>query len=479
MLARISSILWSKPHQDAPSDVYTIPCSAMDIQVRDNITTNGVIIDRRLDVQKLEETIFNLVANKFPRAGSRLALRNGIYEFQIPRRFSPEVPPVVFTTENYSENYHSPSAARPPIPALPPSLSTPSVHPCSALEVYFKSKNFPTSLEGNIGTNRPLLYIHVTTFDDLTFIGTSSCHLLSDAMGTYTLLEAWTRLINGEKIENITGMAWDSVPFDAFAGRPSNIHRGWFDFGLFQMFYFVLRMIWKLFRDPKEQMMLVCVPKKFLEGIKTNVMGQLAEGGSNEWIGSSDVLLAHIYEVSHRGATDTTPMFIHVSVNLRPLPIWEDGFALSTPYIHNAVSSIALPPLPVNELTGNIKDVALHIRRGITAYRADVAGIRDDVAFHCANPMKMLVPCSPPGDYAIITNWRDAKFGKLDFSGASVTGSKAKVLFTIGYASSGTSTPLRNVCVVLGEDEDVVWLGYIAGCKEWEKIRQSGSVVFV
>jgi hypothetical protein len=177
-------------------------------------------------------------------------------------------------------------------------VSVPSVQSCPALEVYFRSKTCPVNIKSCLAGRLPILHVHVTTFDDITFIGITVSHGLFDTLGTAAFLSAWTRLINGEDIDNIPGMPLDCAPLEAFADKPSAAPpRGWFELGVFQAMNFGARMLWKMWRDPKEKMMLICVPKEFLEDQKASVMAQLQAQKSAEWVGSSDVLLAWFCKV--------------------------------------------------------------------------------------------------------------------------------------------------------------------------------------
>ncbi|KAF7344167.1 hypothetical protein MVEN_01707100 [Mycena venus] len=461
MLQRI----WSLFSQESPPiDMHAIPCTALDFWARELFVTNGIIVDCRLDAARFKESISTLVETKFQRAGARFAMRNGTCEFQIPRTFSEEVKPLVFTTDNYAETYATPSGGRPAIP------------------VYFRSKTCPVNMKSCLASRLPILHVHVTTFDDITFIGITVSHGLFDGLGTATFLSAWTRLINGEDIDNIPGMPLDCAPFEAFAGKPSAAPpRGWFELGVFQTLNFGARMLWKMWRDPKEEMMLICVPKEFVEDQKASVMAELQAQNSAEWVGSSDVLLAWFCKTMHhhRDAADPTPIIIHTAVDMRPLHIWEGGKPLSHPYVHNAMSTITLPPIPASTLANSsVADLAVQIRRAIKAYTADLESIKTDAAFRCANPTKLLIPCTPDGEAVIHSNWRSAKFGQLNFAGAAVdAGAKATVRSMLAYFPS--SIPLRGSSVVLSEDDEMLWMNYIASSQEWERIKQSGAVQFI
>ncbi|KAJ7032024.1 hypothetical protein C8F04DRAFT_1040926 [Mycena alexandri] len=464
-----------------PADVHIIPCSGLDVAARDLILTTGLIIDARLDVKKLEDSLTTLIKHKFPRAGARLALRNGVYEYQVPRTFDSKTP-VVFTAEDFAEPYRSETR-----PDLPTHLegSLPSVYsvPPAAFEVYLKSAKCPASVEELLVPNTPLLQVHVAVFDDITFIGVTSSHLLFDALGTGELLRAWTRMLDGEDINAIPGMEIEIAPFEGFAAPTKVKHqRGWFVLGLLGQLLFIVRLILRLFRDPKEQAYLIRVPKVFLEVSKHAIMENLQLQGSAEWVGSSDVLLAWWFKsaYSHRRPSDTTPIHIHLAVNLRGKPIFPGDSTLTGPYIHNAVSSIPIPAIPVNAFRKqSLGEIALRIRRAILAYNADLPGIQADMQWRCANPLKVPFPCSARGEYTFHSNWRSARLGDLDFSGASTSVEKVRVLLSLGYVVSGKGIPMRGAGADLMEDADAIWMNQIRGAKDWENIRRSGSIVFL
>jgi hypothetical protein len=430
-----------------------------------------------------------------------------MYEFQVPRTFNSTTPPIVFTAEDFAEPYRS--VARPEIPThlVGDFASQPVVCPLPLAEDYFKSKTCPASLEGFLVPNTPLVHVHVAIFDDVTFIGVTSGHITFDALGTRTLLHAWTRLLSGEDIDAIPCMEWDSTPFDSFRGPTTVPHqRGWFELGLLGQFCFIVFFILGIIRDPKEVSYLVRVPKDFLEGSKSEIMDNLRLQGSTEWVGSSDVLLAWWFKVgfylfiysaanlgyillqtiySLRKIGDTTPIHIHLPVDLREKCIFPGDSTLATPYIHNAVASIAVPAIPVSVFqTESLGEIALRLRRAILAYNADLPGIQADLQWRCANPLQTHFPCPPGGEFTFQTNWRAAHLGELDFSGArTLQGAgekgKAHVLLAVGYVLSSQNNPMRGAGGIFMEDEDAIWMFQIKGTKDWEHIRRSGRIAFI
>ncbi|KAJ7634552.1 hypothetical protein FB45DRAFT_1056565 [Roridomyces roridus] len=408
-----------------PDGMHTIPCSGVDLVTIGTILTTGLIIDARLDARKLEATPTTLIERKFPRAGARIARRNGTYEFQIPKEFGPDAPCVNFTVEDHPEAYRAdPSRPTLPLDLKVPSPSLPSLSKVpDAMYQYLRSSSCPQSIEAVIKSQKPMLYVHVSLFDDLTFIGVTSSHMGFDAVGTGTLLDAWTRLINGVSIDAIEGMPWDVQPFASFTA-PTRVakRRGWFDLGILSLMMFIAYAVWRRWRDPNEYRAFVRVPKSFLADEKRKIMEELKAKGSGEWVGSSDVLMAWWFKTAlgYR-VNDRSPFHLYIAANIRDTPVFLGQSTLETPYINNAIAAIRVPPLPVKAFhKKSLTELALHVRRAILAYNADLEGLRDTIRSRCANPFKIDFPCAPGGDYSFHTSWRVVGFGGLDFSGAVV-----------------------------------------------------------
>ncbi|KAJ7634551.1 hypothetical protein FB45DRAFT_829834 [Roridomyces roridus] len=464
-------MLWTRSQSTPPPDgIRTIPCSGLDLGAVDMILTTGLIIDSRLDAEKLEKSLVTLIEQKFPRAGARIALRNGAYEFQIPEKFGPNAPCVNFTVEDHPEAYR----ADPLRPTLPMDLKVPSPTLPSlskvpyAVNQYLRSSSCPQSIEAVIESKKPMLYVHVSLFDDLTFIGVTASHIGFDAVGTSTLLGAWARLINGTDIDAIEGMPWDVQPFASLSG-PTQVtkQRGWFDLGILSKMVFIAYFVWRLFWDPNEYGAFVRLPKSFLAEEKRKIMEELKNEGSNEWVGSSDVLTAWWYKTAlgYR-FNDCTSFHLHIPVNLREKPVFAGQSTLKTPYTNNAAANIAIPPLPVKAWhEKSLSSLALHVRRAILAHNANPEGLRNDIRWRCANPLQMHFPCSPGGEYSFQTNWRMAAFGGLDFSGAMVGEGvkRARVVFVFPMVTSGKHYPMRGSGSVLMEDDEAISLSSTAG----------------
>ncbi|KAJ7734574.1 hypothetical protein DFH07DRAFT_780270 [Mycena maculata] len=186
-----------------------IPCNGLDLASMSFVLTTGLIINTRLDTRRLGETILMLLECKFRRAGAKIALRNGVYEFQVPEMFGPEMPPVVFTAADYPELYQSAA--------------------CAEIPTHHQASLPPISALMHLGQK------HCSTVDT------------SDQWG---------------EIDTIPGMDWDTMPFESFTGPTAVTHQsGWFDLGLFKKLSFIACFMLCLLREPKEMLYLVHVCK--------------------------------------------------------------------------------------------------------------------------------------------------------------------------------------------------------------------------
>ncbi|KAJ6465809.1 hypothetical protein C8R45DRAFT_1173472 [Mycena sanguinolenta] len=473
-----------------PAGVRIIPCTAVDrLAAYKIVLTPGLVINARLDVKTLEQSLIRLVEHKFPRAGARLAFRNGAYEYQIPETFDTKTPPAIFTVHDYLEPYNG--SGRPSIPSALTG-SQPSIIPVPELDEFFRSKTCPKTEAEFLKPNVPMLHVHFSVFHDLTFIGVTAPHMGFDMLGFAALFSAWTRVINGDNFDAIPGMEWDAQPFAHYVPTPGSSSvstrtslRGWFDLGWLSKLSFIGRYVWSSIRNP-EIGYLVRVPKVFLNEAKQKIMEELKLQGSSEYVGSSDVLLAWWFKTvyNYRAPMDQTPVHLHFSGSLRSRRVFAQDSPLAYPYINNAVLRISVPPIPMNAFVNkSLGELALHMRRAILAYNADAAALRADLRwlFEGSNVTKLTFPCPPGAEFAFTTNWRYSKLGALDFSGAVVSESKpraaaGRVVFVHTVLTPYKISPLRSHVVM--EDEDVVWMSQIRGSKDWERIRQSGAVAF-
>ncbi|KAJ6589532.1 hypothetical protein B0H19DRAFT_1249065 [Mycena capillaripes] len=211
-------------------------------------------------------------------------------------------------------------------------------------------------------------------------------------------------------------------------------------------------------------------------------MEDLKREGFKESVETFDVLLAWWFKMIYglRKSDDTTRICIHLPVNLRPKRIFSGAAALTDPYINNASSTIPLPEIPANTFqTVSLGELAVQIRRAITAYHADSFTIEDELRWRNQGPMTVLVRGTPDGESELQTNWCDARLSELDFSGAREHGSDyklARVLFVLANTMPENHTALQGHGAILMEDENAIWMSQAMGRRQCENLSLSGSI---
>ncbi|KAF7316097.1 hypothetical protein MIND_00127800 [Mycena indigotica] len=474
-------------------DWHVVPCTGMDVAMRDYVLTTGFVVNKRLDAKKLEDTLQSVVEAKFPRAGARWVKRGDVHEFFIPKKFNADKRACSFTTTNYEETYNS-NPNRPPIDHLrsahlqtKPFICRPTPPEFDDL---FLAPTFPRSPKKFVNTGIPLLHVHASVFDDVTFIGVSAAHVLIDGAGTSTIVEAWTRVLNGESIDNIQGQPWnEDLKLVSLPPEKGNTHSVAFAnaLSLIQAISLVLRMIYRILFDRTDEPRYVGIPKVFLAEKKKEAMDELRAQGSTEFVGSHDLLYAwwlkEIY--ASQLVSDTAMLYPEFILDIRKRPIFDDGKPLSTPYINNATTRVYVPPFSFAELrSSSLGQLALGIRRANIEYTSDPTLIASNVTWRLRNPLAAEFPCYPGGFWAVQSDWRQSSFAQMDFSGAASPACKAEEPTRVEFVMVGMLTDiplpvLRWTHYVVMEDENLVWMHFSRGVKEWEAMRRMGRVFFV
>lgn len=145
------------------------------------------------------------------------------------------------------------------------------------------------------------------------------------------------------------------------------------------------------------------------------------------------------------------------------------------PYIHNATSLISVPPIPANAFrTESLAEIALCIRRSVTAAHENLDGIKAQLRMACAKPSIPQFPKAPGSEHSLQSNWRKARFRELDFSGACEQ--TARVVLVLGPIPS---TPAPGLGIICMEDDRALWMCQTRTQTHWDDIRRSGAVKFI
>ncbi|EFQ34527.1 uncharacterized protein GLRG_09671 [Colletotrichum graminicola M1.001] len=158
-----------------------------------------------LDPEMLNTSLSELLTvGNWRKLGGRPRLaEDGKLELHIPEAFSPSRPAVHFTTEPSSSSVMSH-----PLASTIPSLFSHSTHVLSrprilntpsTLTPMLAGPEAPTTFSDYTTTDRPLLSLHVITFNDAAFVTITYPHSVTDGMGRKELVENWCRVLAGRK----------------------------------------------------------------------------------------------------------------------------------------------------------------------------------------------------------------------------------------------------------------------------------------
>ncbi|KAH7102357.1 hypothetical protein BKA62DRAFT_769789 [Auriculariales sp. MPI-PUGE-AT-0066] len=438
--------------EPAPPDVDVFVCNPSDVLIEGVTMTYGLFIPARLDAERLKLAAFTTVEKKLSKAGARLAYRNGIYEYHVPKSFIGKV-------------------------QLPPKVgndlaSSPFVSPFpeDAVKALFKTATTPQTTADFLVPNTPMVHIHVSVFEDVTLIGFTAPHMLFDGSGASTFLSTWTAALNGT-LEEVPEAPRTFAPFDdlvesvggrevcaARRGPSGQPVRGWDAFHAVGLIRFMVTSLKRAFFEGKEDPKLVYIPLEWLAARKDECMQELKARGSDEWVGSNDVLMAYICKMMYVNRTDASLVSMIVPFNLRP--VLADIFKHT--YLHNALVTLKLPAVSAKVLGSQpLVDTALLLS-----------------ILPRSSPV--IIPNPPNVELASISNWRSMAMNELDFSGALPDGisTQARPEFIFPYCTESPILPLRGSGAVFSEDKHGLWLGLTLGRGVWDRMWRSGKIAF-
>ncbi|KAH7102363.1 hypothetical protein BKA62DRAFT_700166 [Auriculariales sp. MPI-PUGE-AT-0066] len=479
--------------EPAPPDVDVLVCHSLDVSTEGITMTYGLFIPARLDAEKLKLAAFTTVEKKLSRAGARLAYRNGKYEYHVPKSFTKDTPALSFTSDQYDSPFQSEKYNFPPKVGND-LASSPFVSPFpeDAVKALFKTATTPQTTADFLVPNTPMVHIHVSVFEDVTLIGFTAPHMLFDGAGASTFLSTWTAALNGT-LEELPEAPRTFAPFDdlvesvggrevcaARRGPSGQPVRGWDAFYTIGILRFMFALFKRAFFEGSEDTRLIYVPLEWLAARKDECMQELKARGSDEWVGSNDVLMAYICKMMCVNRTDATLVSMIVPVNIRP--ILTDFFTHT--YLHNALMSPKVPSLSANVLGSQpIVDTALVLRRGLNEILADKTTLKHELAWVCASfpgARPVMIPNPPNVELASISNWRSMAMNKLDFSGALPDGVSvlARPEFLFSYRTENPMLPLRGAGAVCSESDHGLWLYVTLGRGVWDRMWRSGMIAF-
>ncbi|KAK8052036.1 hypothetical protein PG993_003421 [Apiospora rasikravindrae] len=181
--------------EDERDEIYPVHYIDQAAIIRSSLISYTFRYENVLDAHDLRVSLSRLLSSgDWRKLGGRLRRnKEGKLEIHVPRKFSHDRPSFRFSHVQLDLDMDAHPLAR----RLPAKTGDkPSIHEGCRL---FREFSIPSTLPNNINhylsTDEPLICLHIHSFTDATLVSITFPHLLSDAMGTTGLLQAWGDLL--------------------------------------------------------------------------------------------------------------------------------------------------------------------------------------------------------------------------------------------------------------------------------------------
>ncbi|KAI0027624.1 hypothetical protein K488DRAFT_60869 [Vararia minispora EC-137] len=386
-----------------------LPAGVFDVNyVTEVIMVGGWVLDKAIDPSKIERAWKQLIS-AWPLLVSRLRKdpQTKQWQFHIPSEPS--------LSGSFS-SLHLPGSLRShyPYPATTETLSC-NAPVESPTQIFYPFA--PKSVNELLTSDRPVVYLHVTTFDDGSVIGLTTPHILSDAIGYMSIIKALCSVL-------ATGQSPPALdytdPFVNFVPKQNEnvpVPPNWRILTTLGGLMLLLLSIWEaMFRVVWENRD-VYFPRSEVMRIKEEAMEDIRNrygASTDRYVSSSDAILAFMLKGIHVSARSNAPFNLLYTATMQSL-----FRKPRLPYLRNTTLLIVTPTLPLSAIPRlPLGELALHIRDTIQA-QMKRESIEPWLRWQLANADKPKVFFNPWwGKYNLATNILALKGMHLDFSRA-------------------------------------------------------------
>ncbi len=282
----------------------------------------------------------------------------------------------------------------------------------------------PTSGDDYFYSDRPVLGLHIVSFNDATLVTLHWLHVACDALGFKALAESWVQMIQERDDEVLPLHGYDYDPLKDLGKSPTEKHMladkrlttaGTVQFGLRNGPDFTVRA--------KENRM-VYIPAWFVEKLRTDTLRELAAtaaDGEEPFVTEGDVLVAWWtrFAASHIPSDSDRTVTVQNAYSLRKV-LEKDLLPPDRLYVSNCIGFINMV-LPARDvLQKPLSWLAAQMRTAINNQ-----GTREQVESYQAMVREGMYPLPVfLGDgsmhHVSYSNWTKANLFQLDFSAAAI-----------------------------------------------------------
>lgn len=348
----------------------------------------------------------------------------------------------------------------------------------------------PTKITDWIESDHPALSVHVVSFTDATLVSLSWPHVLWDALGQRSLLQAWTAVLDGREEDVPSFVPYEEDPMLSVPGTAKPTDHVLYASALTGLWFimFVISFIYEMVVHSKEAERIVRLPGPWVEKLRDQAMGDLITKGAWEkdlFLSHGDVLLAFWCKttMAAQHLRPSQPVHIMNLMNIRgtlknlPSP-WKQA------YIGNAamISSTFTTAADIRNLS--VGELALRVRKDLEKQR-EPNQVRSLVSWYldCFKKGAHL-PMSGPWNQTLMSwsNWHRAKYYEVDFSSAVVNpglevGQRTTKLGQSSFVMCSAhvqNISVRNAGPLMGRDANGDWwLGWVMRAEAWSEVEKA------
>ncbi|KAJ4252778.1 hypothetical protein NW762_010684 [Fusarium torreyae] len=436
-------------------------------------TRTFFIADHLVDGDALKNGLDQLIRNHWRKLGSRLvsSRENRQLEYHLPHQFEDDYTLFKWSTSTKDQSIRdndvlskivSPGDGLAFLPSMDDvdKLLRPSDWP-------FERKDEPS--------NSPLLYVHLTFFNDAAVVALSCPHTLADQSGVANIVKAWLAVVEGKPPPKMVGYTDDVLGHERFSKASAEMGdrkgrmriRGKKDQALV-----VARIALDILTE-KEESHAVFLPVELVHRLREKARNAFTNNDKlAKDISNGDVITAIFTKFARMHATSNYNISLSQTINLRGrIPELEaekgDGYIHNA--LHYATTNFAVSPsTPLHE-------IALQNRKSVTKaleptdIEAGVSTLRE-----LAKYGQVMLICEPHHKLYAASNWCGAWQG-IDFSKAApksyTAKNEKKELLVIGQSKVARS-PGRYRVSIMCRTKEGFWCDFAAPLKALVLVRE-------
>ncbi|PKS11748.1 hypothetical protein jhhlp_001737 [Lomentospora prolificans] len=366
-------LIVEEPDSEVQDDVYPVHYLDDTMINRSMIMCWTMRFDEVLNPEALRCSLSRVLEiGDWRKLGGRLRLNNKRkLEIHVPKVFTDERPALRYSHESFDIGIQE----HPLASQLPKATGSPSLHPGpETFTSLAQGPGSPVSIREYIRNDEPQLALHIVSFEDATLVSLSWPHTLMDAMGRYSLVQAWCHILAGRESEVApllgaredvtTALFTDAEGEEEEPYALANQVMGPWQMLLF-VFYFLVDILWT-----SRVLRTILLPKKAVLTLiqeARNDVSDVRVGDAPAFVSEGDVLTAWATRMAalELPPNSARPVFISTVFELRSR--LRDIFQTGGAYIQNLVLA-ATTIVPAQEVVNNalgLGGVALRIRQAI------------------------------------------------------------------------------------------------------------------